>query len=145
MYKVALLPGHGGFDPGAVNSTNGTRESDGNLGVALKLKQLLEVNGIDVVMSRTADIACGGAVNISQDVANQIAFANNSGADLAVAIHFNSAADKGANGTEVLYSTEWYVDPKRKQLARLLLDELVAHTGLRNRGLKTPSNVSVIK
>ena len=133
------------FDPGAVNSTYKVRECDGNLAVSLMLKKLLETNGIAVLMSRTTDVACGGAKDSINDISNQIAFANKSMADLAVSIHFNSSANKTATGTEVLYSTALYNDPKRKRIADLLLRELVLTTKLPNRGLKTPDNVSVVK
>lgn len=145
MAKVAILPGHGGFDSGAVNNTYGTRECDGALSVALKLAELLEYNKITTVLSRHVDIACGGAKNTRDDITNQVSFGNNSGADLAVSIHFNSVADKSAHGVEVLYNTSLYNDTNRKRLSQLLLDELVNTTQLTNRGLKTPDNISVIK
>lgn len=145
-FKVSIIPGHGGFDPGAANSNTKTRECDGNLSVGLKLKQLLEFNGFDAVISRTADIACGGAKTVSQDITNQINFANKSGADIAIAIHFNSSANKTATGTEVLYTNYPTRDENEIRLAKLLLEELVNTTKLRNRGLKeTPSGVGVIK
>lgn len=144
-YKVAIIPGHGGFDPGAVNNVNGVRECDGNLAVALKLAALLKSNGIDYVLSRTTDIACGGAKTSSQDVTNQIAFVNGSGADIAVAIHFNSSVAKSATGTEVLYCDLMYPNPNEARLANLLLAELAAATGLPSRGLKAPDNISIIK
>lgn len=145
MKKVAIIPGHGGFDPGAVNNVNGVRECDGNLAVALKLAALLKANGIDCVLSRTTDIACGGAKTSTQDVTNQIAFVNSAGADIAVAIHFNSSAAKTATGTEVLYCDLIYPNPNEAKLANLLLAELVMVTELSNRGLKTPDNISIVK
>ena len=39
---ICLDPGHGGSDPGAVNSEYGLRESDINLDVSFGLKKLLE-------------------------------------------------------------------------------------------------------
>lgn len=136
MLKVALIPGHGGFDPGAVNKNNGVRECDGNLAVALKVKDLLEFNDFEVVMSRTTDEACGGAVNTNQDVYNQISFGNNSAADIAVAIHYNSASSSLAHGTEALYSQYNGLSESNMALARLLANEVSAATGLTNRGIK---------
>lgn len=143
-YRVALVPGHGGFDPGAVNSTRQVRECDGNLAVALKLAVLLNSNGLDSVLSRTSDRACGDAQTPAQDVANQIDFVNRCGADIAVAIHFNGSVNINATGTEVLYSDARYPHPRKAELAGLLLAELAAATGLRNRGLKTPDQVSLL-
>lgn len=136
MPKVALIPGHGGFDPGAVNGNNGIRECDGNLAVAIMAKQLLEFNGYEVAMSRTSDIACGGATTSNQDVNNQIAFGNQSGADLAVSIHYNSASSPSAHGVEALYSQYNGFTSKNIELATLLTNEVAAATGLTNRGIK---------
>ncbi len=146
MPKVALIPGHGGFDPGAVNDRNGTRESDGNLAVAESLKTLLEFNEIEVAMSRTTDEACGGAGTVSQDVSNQIQFATYSGADAAVAIHYNSSSSRTAHGTEILYTSNGYYDDAKVRLASQILIEIVAASGLANRGVKdTPSGISIIR
>lgn len=146
MLKIAIIPGHGGFDSGAYNPNTKTRECDGNLSVALKLDYLLKYNGFQTALSRTTDIACGGAKTVSQDVTNQINFANNSGANIAIAIHFNSSTNKTATGTEVLYTNYPTRNENEIRLAKLLLEELVNVTKLSNRGLKeTPSGVGVIK
>lgn len=136
MSKVCIIPGHGGFDSGAVNSTNGVRECDGNLAVALKLAVLLQGCGIDFTISRTTDIACGGAKNVNDDINNQIRFGNNSNGNIVVAIHFNSVVDKSAHGCEALYSTYNGLTNENKRLATLLVNEVASATGLTNRGIK---------
>ena len=144
--EADIIPGHGGFDPGAVNNANGVRESDGNLGVGLKLKKLLEFNGIGGNMSRVTDVAVWGAKNQKDDVNWQIAFANQSSADIAAAIHFNSSTNKSARGVEVLYSQYPSYDKNEILLANLVLAELVSATGLVNRGVKqVDSGIGVIK
>ena len=45
---ICIDPGHGGSDPGKVG-TNGTKEKDINLILALKLKQQLEEKGYQAV------------------------------------------------------------------------------------------------
>ncbi|MDD4780330.1 MAG: N-acetylmuramoyl-L-alanine amidase [Tissierellia bacterium] len=146
MSKVVLIPGHGGFDSGSCNQTNGVRECDGNLAVALKVKELLEYNNFEVAISRTTDIACGRATTINQDINNQIYFGNNSGADIAVAIHFNGSINETAHGVETLYSQYNRLTDKNIKLATLLLEELVSATGLTNRGLKdSGKSVGVVR
>jgi len=146
MYEVDIIPGHGGNDPGAVNSTNGTKECDGNLGVGLKLTNLLKYNNINSNMSRITDDAIWGATNTKDDVNWQIQFANESDADIAVAIHFNSSVNKSANGVEVLFSQYPSYDENEMKLANLVLNELVFATGLSNRGVKQiDSGIGVIK
>lgn len=145
MTKVAIIPGHGGIDSGATNKTYGTRECDGTLAVSLKLCEILKYNNIECVLSRTTDIACGNAKTTTQDVTNQINFVNNSGADIAIAIHYNGAINSTAHGVEVLYSNLLYPNPNEAKLAKILLEELVKTTKMTNRGLKTPDNISIIK
>jgi len=52
---IAIDPGHGGSDPGAV--ANGLREKDLTLAVSLALKEELEsYDGVTVVMTRETDV-----------------------------------------------------------------------------------------
>ncbi len=47
MAKVVMDAGHGGSDPGAVS--DGRREKDDNLALALAVGSILAENGVDVV------------------------------------------------------------------------------------------------
>jgi len=147
MSSADLIPGHGGFDPGAVNPISGARECDANLAIALKVQAGLKAHGVGINMSRTTDVACGGATTTYWDVTNQINFANRSGSDIAIAIHYNGSVNPSATGVEVLFSQYPVYDPKEIQLANLVLAEIVAHTGLANRGIKQidDGSVGVIK
>lgn len=143
-FEVDILPGHGGFDPGAV--CENIRESDGNLSVALKLSYLLNLNNIKTNLSRTIDVACGNAKNIKDDINNQIKFSNSSNADIAISIHFNSSINSSANGIEVLYTNYSNKNDNEIKLAQLVLDELINDTGMTNRGIKEiSSGIGVIK
>ena len=53
-FTVVLDAGHGGEDGGAV-SASGIYEKDLNLSVAMLVRDLLQANGIEVVMTRTTD------------------------------------------------------------------------------------------
>ena len=48
---IVVDVGHGGFDSGKIG-VNGELEKDINLQIALKLRDVLEKNGISVVMTR---------------------------------------------------------------------------------------------
>lgn len=91
---ICIAPGHGGFDPGAVG--NGLKESDINLQVSLQLKCILEMAGIPVVMTRTKDVAAGGANNIDDDLRNQCAISNAANVDLFFSVHVNAGGGTGA-------------------------------------------------
>ena len=49
---IVIDAGHGGDDPGKVG-INGALEKDINLQIAQKLKILLEMEGLEVIMTRT--------------------------------------------------------------------------------------------
>ena len=51
MAKVVMDAGHGGSDPGAVS--DGRREKDDNLALALAVGSILAENGVDVVSGGT--------------------------------------------------------------------------------------------
>ena len=53
-FTVVLDAGHGGEDGGA-SSKDGILEKDLNLSIAFLLKDMLEANGVTVVMTRTDD------------------------------------------------------------------------------------------
>ena len=92
---IVIDAGHGGKDLGAVAS-NGLREKDIVLDVALKLGSYLKENlGVNVVFTRDSDefISLQGRGHL----ANQV------GGKLFVSIHANAAPDRSARGTETYF------------------------------------------
>lgn len=89
--KVAIDPGHGGRDPGAV--ANGLKEKDITLDVGKQVAAKLEWFGYCPLMTRDDD----EYITLSEraDIANK----NN--AEVFVSIHTNAAANANANGCEV--------------------------------------------
>jgi N-acetylmuramoyl-L-alanine amidase len=87
---VILDPGHGGKDPGAVNSL-GT-EAFYNLKVAGRTKSLLEAKGFKVVMTRNSDVflSLQERVNLANSIREKAIF---------ISIHFN-AGGREARGIE---------------------------------------------
>lgn len=128
--KICIDPGHGGTDPGAVGK-NGAKEKDIVLQISLKLRDALQRNGIDVVMTREKDIESGKLV-----IADRCKIANNAGVDYLVSIHANADSDrddKTGYGTETwAYSTSSSGYP----LAQAMQKELIAANGLTDRGVK---------
>ncbi|MFA7189457.1 MAG: N-acetylmuramoyl-L-alanine amidase [Sphaerochaetaceae bacterium] len=93
---VVIDPGHGGHDPGAVG--NGLNEKDAVLSIALKLRDLLSDDGIEVVMTRDSDVF----VELEQRcvIANSALWPEGKSA-LFVSIHANSSEASEASGFEV--------------------------------------------
>jgi N-acetylmuramoyl-L-alanine amidase len=91
-FKVIIDPGHGGNDPGAT-SRSGIKEKNINLDVAKKLRDELQRQGIDVVMTRARD------ESVSLERRTEIATKAN--ADLYVSVHANSNPSSSLDGIEV--------------------------------------------
>ena len=103
------------------------RESDINLEVALALRPLLEREGFEILMSRTADVF----VNIN----SRWQTANNWNADLFISIHTNAG---GGTGVEVLIPTASPNNLSRdlnanRRLAKDMAEALATPFGMRLR------------
>lgn len=122
---IVLDAGHGGSDPGAIGKFTGVKEKDLTLKAVYALKAELERKGYIVALTRTGD----SKLELLQrtDLANEI------NASLLVSIHYNAVDSPTINGVEVLYYNDG--EGKKKALARILHDELIAATGAKSRGI----------
>src|SRR5688572_1234323 len=93
LRTLIIDPGHGGFDVGTKGSFS--TEADVSLDVALKFGKVLEKEFPDmkIVYTRTGDVAPGNKKNKKDDNRYRATLANESGGDLFIAIHCNSAPD----------------------------------------------------
>ncbi len=149
---VAIDPGHGGDEIGAVYTGGGLvlREKDVNLAIAQRLAALLKGVGYRVVLTRQgdsgvnlagADLSGDGQVDTLDDLQARIDKANAAGAQLLFSIHNNGSASSGESGSEVYYCPERPYAERNLALARLLEGAFVqrlAATGYRprERGVK---------
>jgi len=122
---IAIDPGHGGKDSGAVGF--GLKEKDVVLDVGLKVQKLLEAEGAKVIMTRNNDIFL--------ELQERAAIANNSKADIFISLHINAATSESANGTET-YWNDTYQSANSKKLAEKIQNRLIEKLGTRNRGVK---------
>lgn len=122
--RIMLDPGHGGNDPGA--QANDIKEKEPNLKVALRAAAMLEAHGVEVLLTRTGDVA----VSLS----DRTDFANREKVDAFVSIHHNAAGNSSARGLEVYHSI---LGGEGKRLAQLIHDRFVAITGIPSRGVRT--------
>lgn len=143
---IYLDPGHGGYDPGAISPDGRVYEKTLNLEVAYRVKNKLENQGYQVLMTRYDD-------RYVDFVTERSRMANYSIADLFVSIHFNASAF-GPNSISGI-ETYWYgynpayqpiINPvmhnnpdrltKSESLAHLIHNNLIKHTGAVNQGVK---------
>ncbi len=116
---VIIDAGHGGEDSGAV-SASGIYEKDVNLAVAFALRDLLEMNGIPVIMTRDEDILLYDR-NVDYqgrkkvlDLAARKTVADAYEDCLFVSIHMNAFPDPRYSGTQVWYGIK---DPLSQSIA----------------------------
>ena len=111
LRTIIIDPGHGGLESGA-KGRFGTLEKEVTLGIALKLKALIERNlALRVVLTRDKDIEVG--------LENRAALANNNAAMLFISIHANGSYRKNSNGSEVYFLNLNAVDEETRRLAYL--------------------------
>ncbi|MDB9526370.1 N-acetylmuramoyl-L-alanine amidase [Oscillatoria sp. CS-180] len=121
---VAIDPGHGGRDPGAVG-IGGLQEKNVVFPVSMRVAELLREAGVDVVMTRTSDLTL--------DLEPRVAIANNTNATIFLSIHANaiSLSRPDVNGVETYYYSE-----SGRQLASIIHANVQPASGLGNRGVK---------
>lgn len=105
---VVLDPGHGGEDGGAVGLT-GTRESDINLAISLRLEQVLTLCGIKTAMTRADDCAVyieGKTISEKKasDLKQRVEQINTTWNPVLVSIHQNHFSDSKYDGAQVFYA-----------------------------------------
>ena len=107
---VAIDPGHGGHDPGAVGKAK-TREKDVVLAISRALaKRINAEHGMKAVLIRNSDIYV--------DHRERMAIARRNKADLFVSIHADAVNDRRANGATVYaLSTKGASDEEARLLA----------------------------
>jgi N-acetylmuramoyl-L-alanine amidase len=101
---VVIDPGHGGENFGSVGPS-GYTEKEFNLEVSRELKETLELNGVEVILTRNDDTFV--------DLETRTEVANSVGADLFISMHANGYGDAEANGFEVYFLSPALEDDAR--------------------------------
>ncbi|MDB9308605.1 N-acetylmuramoyl-L-alanine amidase [Aphanizomenon sp. CS-733/32] len=120
---VIIDPGHGGKDSGAIG-IGGVLEKDVILPISKRIAEVLERNGIQVIMTRDSDyfVALPGRVTMAQ----------RANADLFVSIHANSA---GASRPEVSGLETYHYD-SGLTLAQIVHSKILQSLNVRDRKVR---------
>ena len=96
-YTIMLDPGHGGYDGGASCAVSSSQWSEKkvNLSLANKIKELLESEGANVIMTRSSDSFLS--------LSSRTMMARNQQPDLYISIHCDSSSSSSAYGTSAYY------------------------------------------
>ncbi|HTI33136.1 MAG TPA: N-acetylmuramoyl-L-alanine amidase [Miltoncostaea sp.] len=151
---VAVDPGHGGGDTGAVGQLPpGTvtglpprtdaqgrpilLEKDVNLDIGLRLDAWLRANGGRTLLTRNQDLAGGNVPYTTEgaDLKARTDAANAADVDIFVSIHNNAMGSTAGSGTETFHY--YYSSAASRTLANAVQTQVVATLGLPDRGVKT--------
>lgn len=106
---IVIDAGHGGID-GGCTSAEGVPEKGINLDILLKLRDMLEVNGFEVKVTRDTDRSIhdegveGIAAQKSSDMDNRLAIFNERDNAVCISIHQNQFTDPKYSGAQMFYS-----------------------------------------
>ena len=131
-FRIAIDPGHGGRDPGAV--AGDIFEKDLNLNLSAYLFKLCLNRGLNPFLLR------GGDYNLQLE--ERVNLAEAAGAKLFLSVHHNGAASSEANGTETFhYPGSRFGVLYAEYIQQGMLDVL----GSRDRGVKTSDRLYVLR
>lgn len=111
--RVVIDAGHGGRDPGMVSRW--LREKDVTLAVALRVRELLEARGVEVILTRTGDYHLSGSKAADLDARSNLASAASVSAF--ISIHVNASSKPGSQGGVETYYFGRSIDPAKQALA----------------------------
>ncbi|UKP00113.1 N-acetylmuramoyl-L-alanine amidase [Nostoc sp. UHCC 0870] len=120
---VMIDPGHGGKDPGAIG-IGGLREKDVILPISQRVAQVLQQNGVQVVMTRNSDYFVS--------LPGRVQMAERAKADVFVSIHANAI---GGGRTNVNGLETYYYD-SGLGLARAVHNNIRQSVNIRDRGVR---------
>ena len=119
---IVLDAGHGGLDSGAVGK-NGVLEKDVNLAVVLDLRDMLEMSGFEVVLTRDEDISIydAGVEGIRNqklnDMDNRLKIIQSHPDSIFLCIHQNNFTDPQYFGGQMFYNNN---NPDNRTLAQIM-------------------------
>ena len=125
---IVIDPGHGGVDGGATSCT-GILESQFNLEISLRLRDLFHLLGYQTKMVRTSDISVYtagdtiGAKKVS-DLRQRVRMVNETPGAVLLSIHQNTFQDSRYNGAQVFYGPSGSSEALAKTLQQSFVQTL---------------------
>lgn len=124
---IVLDAGHGGMD-GGCSSADGVPEKGINLSILLRLRDILEISGYEVQVTRDTDISIhdkgieGIANQKSSDMDNRLEIFNENDNAICISIHQNQFTDPKYSGAQMFYSDS---HGSNEELARTMQNKFV--------------------
>lgn len=139
---IVLDAGHGGLDSGAVGMT-GVLEKDINLSIVLALRDLFEMSGFEVVLTRDEDISIydAGVEGIRNqkmsDMDNRLAIIQKYPDSIFLCIHQNNFTDPQYSGAQMFYNNN---NPLNRTLAQIMKNKFTQLQPENGREIKLSGN-----
>ena len=108
--KIVVDAGHGGIDGGVVGRATKVKESDLNLQIAYRLKEVLEEKGFEVVLTRKTQGGLYGAPTKGfkrRDMQERKAVIERENPSYVISLHQNFYPSKSSRGAQVFYNSEY--------------------------------------
>lgn len=138
--KIYIDPGHGGSDPGAVNSSFGTQEAARVLYTGQQFRDYLNADTANTSGGGSWSVRMSRSTNVTVSLTARSTDANNWGAARFLSIHQN-AFNSSANGTETFSFSSTGTGAS---LRNIVQSEAIQAWNRVNRGNKT-ANFSVLR
>ena len=122
--RIVLDAGHGGIDGGVTGRTTGVKESDINLAIVLKLKEVLTEKGFDVILTRKTDAGLYDTTAKGfkkRDMQKRKEIAQAAEPTMVLSIHQNYYPSTTSRGGQVFYDKS---DEKSALLADIMQNRL---------------------
>ncbi|HEU4965589.1 MAG TPA: N-acetylmuramoyl-L-alanine amidase CwlD [Bacilli bacterium] len=143
---IVIDAGHGGVDPGAV-AESGLLEKQVTLPVSLKLRDMLQQAGAQVVMVRETDTDLaepqtkGYSRRKNEDLRERARVVRESDADLLISLHCNAIGSQKWFGAQTFYNSAY---EESEELAKKIQEALMDTTGSK-RVAKAQDNIYLLK
>lgn len=136
-FPVLIIdPGHGGLDSGAV-AFDGTRESDVNLSISLRMELIAAFCGVDTALTRRDDSRKTDILSYSEhaDLVQRADFANAVQNGVLISVHQNMYPTSQPYGAQILYAE----NERSRQLGEIAQSNLVSLLQPDNRRVAQPA------
>lgn len=145
---IAIDPGHGGKDGGAVSQDGKLIEKDVSLAISLYLRDFLQQSGAFVVMTREEDkdLATPEAERRkrrkSEDIRNRVKLVNENAPDFLISIHLNAVGSAKWSGAQTFFYPAY---KESADMAHLIQDEIKRVLGNTDRQPKKTDDIFLIR
>lgn len=142
---IAIDPGHGGIDSGAVGTDTGVTEASLNLQIGMLLETKFSQAGMGALMTRTSndvDYSGAGDTDKIKDMNNRAKLVNRQDPEALVSIHMNTFADRSVKGAQVFFQQG---SEKGQALAACIQDELNASVNTEKSRTPQPGDFYLLK